>query len=58
MTVTWTLTAMPGGTRVTIRCANVPAGIRQAGQDAGLPSTLATLAPFVVPKAVRRPFRA
>lgn len=46
MTMTWTLAAVPGGTNVTILCANVPEGILQEDHDAGLRSTLENLAAF------------
>jgi uncharacterized protein YndB with AHSA1/START domain len=46
MTMTWTLTAVPGGTEVTILCENVPEGIRQDDHDAGMRSTLENLAAF------------
>lgn len=46
MTITWTLTPVPGGTNVTILCENVPEGIRQEDHDAGLRSTLDNLAAF------------
>jgi uncharacterized protein YndB with AHSA1/START domain len=47
MKMTWTLTAVPGGTEVAILCENVPEGIRQEDHAAGLKSTLANLAAFV-----------
>lgn len=43
MTMTWTLTPVAGGTRVWIRCENVPPGIRKEDHDAGLASSLAHL---------------
>jgi uncharacterized protein YndB with AHSA1/START domain len=46
MTMTWTLTGVPGGTAVTILCENVPEAIRQEDHDAGLTSTLKNLAAF------------
>ena len=46
MVVTTTLTPVPGGTRVAIRCANVPPGIRAEDHSKGLASTLANLARF------------
>jgi uncharacterized protein YndB with AHSA1/START domain len=46
MSMTWTLTAVPGGTEVGIRCENVPEGIRKEDHDAGLRSTLSNLAAF------------
>jgi uncharacterized protein YndB with AHSA1/START domain len=47
MKMTWTLTAVPGGTEVVILCENVPEGIRQEDHAAGLKSTLENLAAFV-----------
>lgn len=47
MTMTWRLAEVRGGTEVTIRCENVPAGIRKEDHDAGLRSTLENLAKFV-----------
>jgi uncharacterized protein YndB with AHSA1/START domain len=46
MKTTWTLTEVPGGTNVAIRCENVPAGIRHEDHDAGFRSTLENLAAF------------
>ena len=46
MTMTWSLAAHAGGTRVTILCENVPEGIRQQDHDAGLKSTLENLAAY------------
>jgi uncharacterized protein YndB with AHSA1/START domain len=46
MTMTWTLVAVPEGTKVTIVCENVPEGIRQDDHDAGMRSTLENLAAF------------
>jgi uncharacterized protein YndB with AHSA1/START domain len=46
MTMTWTLSAVPEGTDVTIICKNVPEGIRQDDHDAGMRSTLENLAAF------------
>ena len=46
MTMTWTLAAVPGGTKVTILCENVPVGIRPEDHAAGLRSTLENLAAF------------
>jgi uncharacterized protein YndB with AHSA1/START domain len=46
MTITWTLTAVAGGTEVTILCEDVPEGIRQEDHYAGLRSTLENLAAF------------
>jgi uncharacterized protein YndB with AHSA1/START domain len=47
MKMTWTLTEVPGGTEVAIRCENVPAGIRPEDHEAGFRSTLENLAMFV-----------
>ncbi len=47
MTMTWSLAAVPGGTRVTILCENVPEGIRKEDHDTGLRSTLENLAAHV-----------
>jgi uncharacterized protein YndB with AHSA1/START domain len=46
MKMTWTLTAVPGGTNVASRCESVPAGIRHDDHEAGLTSTLENLAAF------------
>jgi uncharacterized protein YndB with AHSA1/START domain len=46
MTMTWTLTAAPGGTNVAIRCERVPEGIRPDDHEAGLRAALANLAAF------------
>ena len=43
---TWTLTAVPEGTEVSIRCENVPEGIRPEDHRAGFRSTLEHLAAF------------
>ena len=47
MKMRWHLSPVPGGTKVTITCENVPEGIRQEDRDAGLQSTLKNLANFV-----------
>lgn len=47
MIMTWALTAVPEGTRVTIVCENVPAGIRKEDHDVGLKSSLDNLAAYV-----------
>jgi uncharacterized protein YndB with AHSA1/START domain len=47
MVMTWNLDEVPGGTRVTIVCANVPDGILQDDHEAGMRSTLANLAAFL-----------
>jgi uncharacterized protein YndB with AHSA1/START domain len=44
MKMTWTFTAAPAGTRVSVRCENVPEGIRPEDHEAGLKSTLENLA--------------
>jgi hypothetical protein len=46
MKMTWTLTAVPGGTNVAIRAENVPEGIGRDDHEAGLRATLANLAAF------------
>jgi uncharacterized protein YndB with AHSA1/START domain len=46
MTMTWTLTAVPEGTAVTIVCENVPEGIQKEDHDIGLRSSLENLAAF------------
>jgi len=46
MTLTTTLTAVPGGTNVTIRCENAPKGIRPSDHETGIRSTLENLAAF------------
>lgn len=46
MTITTALDAVPGGTEVTIRCENVPDGIRPEDHQEGMASTLANLAAF------------
>jgi uncharacterized protein YndB with AHSA1/START domain len=49
MTMTWSVSAAAGGTRVEIRAADVPAGISAEDHAAGLQSSLANLAAFVSP---------
>jgi hypothetical protein len=46
MKITTTLAPAEGGTLVTIRCENVPRGIRPDDHQAGLASTLENLAKF------------
>jgi uncharacterized protein YndB with AHSA1/START domain len=46
MTVTTTLTEVPGGTRVTFLCENVPVGIKKEDHLMGMESTLRNLAAF------------
>lgn len=47
MRMTWSLSAVAGGTAVSITCENVPAGIGKEDHDMGLRSTLENLARFV-----------
>jgi hypothetical protein len=47
MNMTWTFTAVAGGTNVTVRAEDVPAGIRPEDHKAGFKSTLENLAAFV-----------
>lgn len=47
MIMTWNLDEVPGGTKVTIVCENVPEGIRQEDHEVGMSSTLANLAAFL-----------
>jgi uncharacterized protein YndB with AHSA1/START domain len=44
MKITWTFTAVAGGTEVTVRCENVPPGIRPEDHAEGLASSLENLA--------------
>lgn len=46
MKQTWLLETVPKGTKVTIRCENVPDGILKEDHDAGLRSTLQNLADY------------
>lgn len=46
MKITWTFMPVPEGTRVDVRCENVPRGIRPEEHAAGLASSLANLAKF------------
>ncbi|WP_370639067.1 SRPBCC family protein [Cohnella sp. REN36] len=46
MTMTWSLEPVPEGTRVTIVCEDVPAGIRKEDHDVGLRSSLDQLGAF------------
>jgi uncharacterized protein YndB with AHSA1/START domain len=46
MHMTWLLEPNQNGTLVTVRCEDVPAGIRPEDHDAGLKSTLCNLADF------------
>jgi uncharacterized protein YndB with AHSA1/START domain len=46
MRIAWILDPVQGGTRVTVRCENVPEGITAQDHQAGLASTLGNLAAF------------
>ena len=46
MKMTWVFAAVSQGTEVTVRCENVPEGIRPEDHQAGLTSTLENLAEF------------
>lgn len=46
MKITWTFKPVPQGTEVTVRCENVPEGIRPEDHAKGLGSTLENLAAF------------
>ena len=46
MKMTWLFKAVPQGTEVTVRCENVPQGIRPEDHAKGLHSTLENLAAF------------
>ncbi|GAA2293932.1 SRPBCC family protein [Glycomyces scopariae] len=47
MTMTWTLSAVPGGTLVAIAAADVPTGVSPADHAAGMGSTLDNLAAYL-----------
>ncbi|TGG91734.1 ATPase [Natronospirillum operosum] len=47
MRMIWTFQPGTDGTLVTVRCENVPAGIRPEDHEVGLNSTLANLAAFL-----------
>lgn len=47
MTMTWQVTAEPGGTRVEIRADDVPAGISAADHATGLNASLSNLAEYL-----------
>ncbi len=47
MTMTWQVTAVPGGSRVEIRADDVPSGISAEDHAAGLTSSLDNLARYV-----------
>jgi hypothetical protein len=46
MKILWTLEPMQDGTLVTVRCENVPSGIRPEDHEAGLNSSLENLTAF------------
>ena len=46
MKMTWSFASVGEGTEVTVRCENVPEGIRPEDHEAGLASTLDNLANF------------
>lgn len=46
MKMTWLFEGVDDGTEVTVRCENVPEGIRPEDHQAGLTSTLENLAKF------------
>jgi uncharacterized protein YndB with AHSA1/START domain len=48
MRMTWTLAAISGGTEVTIRCDDVPAGITEQDHAVALRSSLDNLANYVL----------
>ena len=47
MIVSWTLAPADPGTRVTLTCENIPAGVRPQDNEAGCRSTLEKLASFL-----------
>jgi uncharacterized protein YndB with AHSA1/START domain len=47
MTMTWTLTATDGGTRLDLRADNVPRGVTAADHAAGMSASLANLAGYL-----------
>jgi hypothetical protein len=47
MLVTWELADTDGATDVTVRCENIPSGIRPEDNEAGSRSSLAKLAALV-----------
>ena len=53
MTMTWELARVDGGTRVTFRADDVPAGISAEDHAAGLASSLANLAAYAEEPAAR-----
>jgi uncharacterized protein YndB with AHSA1/START domain len=55
MRITWVLESAQDGTLVTVRCEDVPAGIRPEDHQAGLTSTLDNLAAFAEGNETRDP---
>jgi len=49
MTMTWTFSARPGGTRVAIDATDVPPGIAPEAHQQGLDASLANLAAYLSP---------
>jgi uncharacterized protein YndB with AHSA1/START domain len=49
MTMTWSVTAVDGGTRVELRVEDVPLGISADDHVAGMTSSLANLAAYLTP---------
>lgn len=47
MTMTWSLDAVPGGTKVTIVAEDVPEGVRQEDHEVAFRSTLENLATYL-----------
>ena len=47
MIVSWTLEPVGGGTRITVLCENLPAGMQPEDNEAGCRSTLEKLAAFL-----------
>lgn len=47
MTLIWSLADADGGTEVTVRCENIPRGVRPEDNEAGSRSTLEKLAAFL-----------
>jgi uncharacterized protein YndB with AHSA1/START domain len=52
MTVETTLVPAGSGTEVTIRCENIPPGVRPADNETGCRETLAKLAAYLAPPAL------
>lgn len=47
MTLIWSFADTVGGTEVTVRCENIPRGVRPEGNEEGSRSTLEKLATFL-----------